>query len=102
MLSGRGMTPEEATALCEALAEDLTHLFDARDRRRCRWDVSFEDPLTKYDSFAGYAFNIQMLRRVFSPEYVMHDIRKSGPWEITTRWTMTMAVPRFHSRGDRD
>ena len=36
-----------------------------------------------------------MLRRVFSPEYVMHDIRKSGPWEITTRWTMTMAVPAF-------
>ena len=30
VLSGRGMTPEEATALCEALAEDLTHLFDAR------------------------------------------------------------------------
>ena len=58
-------------------------------------DASFEDPLTKYDSFAGYAFNIQMLRRVFSPEYVMHDIRKSGPWEITTRWTMTMAVPAF-------
>jgi hypothetical protein len=31
---GRGMTPEEATALCEALAEDLTHLFDARRDRR--------------------------------------------------------------------
>ena len=76
--------------------------FDAPVRRagdRCvavrARDVSFEDPLTKYDSFAGYAFNIQMLRRVFSPEYVMHDIRKSGPWEITTRWTMTMAVPAF-------
>lgn len=95
--SGRGMTPEEATALCEALAEDLTHLFDARgiDASLYARDVSFEDPLTKYDSFAGYAFNIQMLRRVFSPEYVMHDIRKSGPWEITTRWTMTMAVPAF-------
>lgn len=97
VLSGRGMTPEEATALCEALAEDLTHLFDARgiDASLYARDVSFEDPLTKYDSFAGYAFNIQMLRRVFSPEYVMHDIRKSGPWEITTRWTMTMAVPAF-------
>ena len=91
------MTPEESTALCAALAEDLTHLFDARgiDAALYAPDVSFEDPLTKYDSFAGYAFNIQMLRRVFSPEYVMHDIYQSGPWEITTRWTMTMAVPAF-------
>ena len=32
VLSGRGMTPEEATALCEALAEDLT-VRRARDRR---------------------------------------------------------------------
>lgn len=96
-VSASEMTPEESTALCEALAEDLTHLFDARgiDAALYAPDVSFEDPLTKYESFAGYAFNIQMLRRVFSPEYVMHDIYQSGPWEITTRWTMTMAVPAF-------
>ena len=92
-----GLTPEESKRVCAALAEDLTHLFDevGIDAALYAPDVSFEDPLTKYDSFGGYNFNIQMLRRVFAPEYVMHDIYQSGDWEITTRWTMKMSVPAF-------
>lgn len=92
-----GMTTTERDELCAVLAEDLTHLFDdvGIDESLYAEDVAFTDPLTKYDSIGGYKFNIQMLRRVFAPEYVMHDIFQSGAWEITTRWTMTMGVPAF-------
>ena len=91
------MDEEESARMRKALAEDLTHLFDDEgiDPSLYAKDVSFEDPLTKYDSFDGYAFNIQMLRRVFSPTYAMHEIYQSGPWEITTRWTMVMGLPTF-------
>lgn len=37
-------------------------------------------------------FNIAMLRRVFSPTFTLHDIRRTGPLELTTRWTMTMCL----------
>ena len=39
---------------------------------------------------AGYMFNIGMLKTIFSPTFQMHDIRQTGEYEITTRWTMTM------------
>jgi hypothetical protein len=41
---------------------------------------------------AGYLFNIGMLRRVFQPTFTLHDIRRTGPLELTTRWTMTMCL----------
>jgi hypothetical protein len=41
---------------------------------------------------AGYLFNIAFLRRVFSPIFVLHDIRRTGPLEVTTRWTMRMGL----------
>ena len=96
-VEGEGMTTTERDELTAVLAEDLTHLFDdvGIDESLYAEDVAFTDPLTKYDSIGGYKFNIQMLRRVFAPEYVMHDIFQSGAWEITTRWTMTMRVPAF-------
>lgn len=55
-----GLTPEESKRVCAALAEDLTHLFDevGIDASLYAPDVSFEDPLTKYDSFGGYNFDI--------------------------------------------
>ena len=92
-----GMSAETCEALKRALAEDLTHLFDAKgiDAALYASDVSFTDPLTKYDSFAGYKFNIDMLREVFKPTYTMHDIYQTGPWEISTRWTMVMGLPAF-------
>ena len=39
---------------------------------------------------AGYMFNIGMLKTIFSPTFQMHDIRQTGEYEITTRWTMMM------------
>ena len=38
----------------------------------------------------GYLFNIQFLRRVFNPTFTLHDLRQTGPHDITTRWTMRM------------
>ena len=35
-------------------------------------------------------FNIKMLKAVFAPKFQLHDIRQTGDYEITTRWTMTM------------
>ena len=39
---------------------------------------------------SGYLFNIQFLRRVFNPTFTLHDLRQTGPNDITTRWTMCM------------
>jgi hypothetical protein len=33
-------------------------------------------------------FNIAMLKRVFAPTFILHDLRQTGEHEITTRWTM--------------
>jgi len=41
-------------------------------------------------SRAGYLFNIQFLRRIFNPTFTLHDLRQTGPNDITTRWTMRM------------
>lgn len=35
-------------------------------------------------------FNIGMLKRVFAPIFQLHDIRQTGDYEVTTRWTMIM------------
>lgn len=78
--------------MIEFLKEDLQHLFDDQGIDASKYDdvVEFLDPITKYDSLKGYLFNIQMLRYVFDPDYVMHDVQQTGPWEVTTRWTMSM------------
>lgn len=52
--------------------------------------VEFQDPITTYSSLQGYLFNISLLKRLFAPIYVMHDIKATGENEITARWTMTM------------
>lgn len=38
----------------------------------------FIDPITRYNNLGGYLFNIQMLRYVFAPDYIMHDIKQTG------------------------
>lgn len=40
---------------------------------------------------AGYMFNIGMLKKVFAPHFQLHDIKQTGEFEATTRWTMIMA-----------
>lgn len=41
-------------------------------------------------------FNISMLKRVFSPTFQLHDLKQTGEYEITTRWTMTMQFNPTH------
>jgi hypothetical protein len=57
--------------------------------------VNFLDPITKYSNVQGYMFNIRMLKGVFDPLFELHDIKQTGQYEITTRWTMTMKVSMF-------
>ena len=40
----------------------------------------------------GYLFNIAFLRRAFQPSFELHGIWRSGPLELTTRWTMAMSL----------
>eukprot|EP01023_Acetabularia_acetabulum_P034175 TRINITY_DN3209_c0_g1_i1.p1 TRINITY_DN3209_c0_g1~~TRINITY_DN3209_c0_g1_i1.p1 ORF type:complete len:403 (-),score=60.35 TRINITY_DN3209_c0_g1_i1:106-1314(-) len=81
-----------AAEMMEKLQADQMHLFDdvGIDPNLYEDVVDFRDPVTKYDNIQGYIFNIKMLKNVFSPDYIMHDIRKTGENEITTRWTMEM------------
>ncbi|KXZ41448.1 hypothetical protein GPECTOR_463g374 [Gonium pectorale] len=52
--------------------------------------VDFRDPITRYSSLSGYLFNIAFLRRAFDPAFTLHDMRLTGPTDVTTRWTMSM------------
>ncbi|KAJ6793266.1 Uncharacterized protein M6B38_111860 [Iris pallida] len=85
---------EETTVkgLVDFLYEDLPHLFDDRGIDPTMYDdgVVFRDPITKHDSIAGYLFNIRLLKQLFRPEFQLHSVRQTGPYEITTRWTMVM------------
>eukprot|EP00210_Caulerpa_lentillifera_P001902 g1829.t1 len=76
----------------EFLKEDLKHLFDDQGIDTSRYDevVEFQDPVTNYSSIRGYVFNLNLLRRVFSPIFTLHNIKQTGEYEITTRWTMQM------------
>ncbi|KAI7844760.1 hypothetical protein COHA_001642 [Chlorella ohadii] len=95
---GGGLSSEEQDRLCEKLAaflrEDLPHLFDDQGIDASRYDdaVVFEDPITYYTNIKGYLFNIAFLKRVFQPNFVLHDVRRTGPLELTTRWTMDMSL----------
>lgn len=74
------------------LWKDLVHLFDEQGIDKSMYDqkVEFRDPITKYDSLNGYLTNIAVLRTIFRPIFELHSVKQTGPYEITTRWTMTM------------
>ncbi|CAI9787393.1 unnamed protein product [Fraxinus pennsylvanica] len=78
--------------LVDFLYEDLPHLFDDQGIDRTAYDerVKFRDPITKHDTISGYLFNISMLRKLFNPDFQLHWAKQTGPYEITTRWTMVM------------
>ena len=42
-------------------------------------------------------FNIGMLKTIFAPEFQLHDIKQTGEYEATTRWTMIMK-PTFNRK----
>lgn len=96
-LSPASQSPASSTAidvdgLVGFLYEDLPHLFDEKGIDRTAYDdrVKFRDPITRHDSISGYLFNIGMLKRLFGPQFQLHWVKQTGPYEITTRWTMVM------------
>ncbi|KAJ4808734.1 SOUL heme-binding family protein [Rhynchospora pubera] len=78
--------------LVDFLYDDLPHLFDEQGIDRSMYDegVQFCDPITKHDTIDGYLFNIKMLKVRFQPDFLLHSVKQTGPYEITTRWTMVM------------
>jgi NADH:ubiquinone oxidoreductase subunit C len=78
--------------LIKFLKEDLQHLFDdiGIDQSKYEDNVVFSDPITKHSSLRGYLLNIDFLKKVFDPTFKLLDIRQTGPYEITTRWSMVM------------
>ncbi|XP_010493119.1 PREDICTED: uncharacterized protein LOC104770395 [Camelina sativa] len=74
------------------LYKDLPHLFDDQGIDPTAYDehVKFRDPITKHDTISGYIFNISLLKNLFTPLFQLHWAKQTGPYEITTRWTMVM------------
>ncbi|GAA0156278.1 hypothetical protein LIER_13807 [Lithospermum erythrorhizon] len=85
-------TAVDMKKLVDFLYEDLPHLFDDKGIDRTAYDerVKFRDPITKHDTVSGYLFNIAMLKRLFRPDFQLHWVKQTGPYELTTRWTMVM------------
>ncbi|OMO80904.1 Geminivirus AR1/BR1 coat protein [Corchorus capsularis] len=82
----------DVEGLISFLNEDLPHLFDDQGIDRTAYDeqVKFRDPITKHDTISGYLFNISLLKVLFRPLFQLHWVKQTGPYEITTRWTMVM------------
>lgn len=89
---GKGGAASDLNSLIDFLYNDLPHLFDEQGIDRSMYDavVQFRDPITKHDTIDGYLFNIRLLKLLFSPDFQLHRVWETGPWEITTRWTMLM------------
>ncbi|XP_031256174.1 uncharacterized protein LOC116128405 isoform X1 [Pistacia vera] len=89
-------SPPKSTVDVERLVgflyDDLPHLFDDQGIDRAAYDeqVKFRDPITKHDTIGGYLFNISLLKKLFRPDFQLHWVKQTGPYEITTRWTMVM------------
>ncbi|KAI8541625.1 hypothetical protein RHMOL_Rhmol08G0076500 [Rhododendron molle] len=85
-------TTVDVERLVGFLYEDLPHLFDDQGIDRTAYDerVKFRDPITKHDSISGYLFNIALLKKLFRPDFQLHWVKQTGPFDITTRWTMVM------------
>ncbi|VVA96849.1 unnamed protein product [Arabis nemorensis] len=78
--------------LVDFLYKDLPHLFEDQGIDRTAYDdrVRFRDPITKHDTITGYLLNISLLKNLFTPQFQLHWAKQTGPYEITTRWTMVM------------
>ncbi|CAN4094336.1 unnamed protein product [Withania somnifera] len=74
--------------LVKVLYDDFPHLFDDHGIDHNAYDdyVKFRDPITKHDTIDGYLFNIEA----------------TGPYEITTRWTMVMKFDYWDSTQNND
>ncbi|KAL6839434.1 hypothetical protein ACP4OV_030704 [Aristida adscensionis] len=87
-----GLSAADAARLAEFLRADLPHLFDDVGIDRAAYDdrVRFRDPITRHDAIDGYLLNIRLLKLLFRPDFYLHAVKQTGPYEITTRWTMVM------------
>ncbi|KAL2249501.1 UNVERIFIED_CONTAM: hypothetical protein Sindi_2423800 [Sesamum indicum] len=91
-------TTLDVQELVDFLYEDLPHVFDDQGIDGMAYDehIKYSDPITKHDSISGYVSNIAMLRKFYSTDYfkidelVLVKLEFTGPYEITTRWTMVM------------
>ncbi|KAL0013865.1 hypothetical protein SO802_000934 [Lithocarpus litseifolius] len=81
-----------AERLVGFLYDDLPHVFDDQGIDRTAYDelLKFRDPITKLDTLSGFLFNIALLKTLFRPEFQLHWVKQTGPYEITTRWTAIM------------
>ena len=52
--------------------------------------TAFASPSSYSCLCAGYMFNISLLKKVFAPNFTMHDMKRTGEYEVTSRWTMIM------------
>ncbi|GKV06464.1 hypothetical protein SLEP1_g18362 [Rubroshorea leprosula] len=92
---GEQSTPEptvDGERLVDLLCDNLQHMFDDQGIDSTVYDeqIMFRDPITKYDTLTGYLFNIHLLKVLFRPQYHSHWVKQTGPYEITTRWTVIM------------
>ncbi|XP_021276456.1 uncharacterized protein LOC110410873 isoform X1 [Herrania umbratica] len=87
----------DVEGLVSFLCDDLPHLFDDQgiDPTAYGEQVKFRDPITKHDTISGYLFNISLLKVLFRPLFQLHWVKQTGPYEITTRWTMVMKFTLF-------
>ncbi|XP_047951921.1 uncharacterized protein LOC125197243 isoform X2 [Salvia hispanica] len=85
-------TNAEVQRLVDFLYEDLPHMFDGLGIDTTAYDdaVKYRDPITKHDGISGYLFNIAMVGKLFHPHFHLHSVKQTGPYEISTRWTVVM------------
>ncbi|XP_019159984.1 PREDICTED: uncharacterized protein LOC109156574 isoform X2 [Ipomoea nil] len=78
--------------LVDFLYKDLPHLFDDKGIDPTAYDaaVKFRDPITRHDNLRSYLLNIATLKYLFRPKFTLHWVKQTGPYKITTRWTMVM------------
>ena len=80
----------------ELTARAPPSLLPARARRaNFEPDVVFADPLNKFENLEAYLLNIAFLRVAFRPDFELHALAQTGPWEFQARWTMRLAMPSF-------
>ena len=59
---------------------------------RAKVDIASNPVSRACNVSTGYMFNIGMLKRVFAPDFILHDIKQTGEFEVTTRWTMEVPL----------
>lgn len=88
--------PPHLDAAVSFLKEHLPSMFSHGDMTLSRYDpqILFQDPIVRLQGRSAYAANVQLLRALFSIDFVLHQTEQRQPNGIITWWTMTLR-PRF-------